>query len=210
MMSRRPRRAGDRVIEILAVVLLGIATVGSAWCGYQATRWNGEQNEITRAAAAARADSVRLFTLAAQEVAYDSNLVAKYAEARVEGNDELADFYRETLVRPEFVPLLDEWEADIAAGRTPTNLLEDERYIDQQFGDYRDAVEVSEADLAAGEEAGLNAENYVLVTLLLATALFFAGVTTSFSVRFARILLLAAACVTIAYVGTRIAELPIA
>jgi hypothetical protein len=30
-------------IEVVATVLLAVAAVATAWSGYQATRWNGEQ-----------------------------------------------------------------------------------------------------------------------------------------------------------------------
>ena len=33
----------DRILEILAVLLLGITTVGTAWCGYQASQWSEAQ-----------------------------------------------------------------------------------------------------------------------------------------------------------------------
>ncbi len=60
-----------------------------------------------------------------------------------------------------------------------------------------------------GEEAGSHADAYVLTTLLLASALFFAGLTTSFRVRFARLLLLAGASLMLAYAASRLSTLPI-
>jgi hypothetical protein len=44
-----------------------------------------------------------------------------------------------------------------------------------------------------------NGDDYVLLTLLLASALFFAGVTTSFKMQMARLVLLGLASVRIAY-----------
>jgi hypothetical protein len=62
----------DRAIEVLAVVLLGVATVGSAWCGYQASKWNGEESDAARASATARIDASRLFSLGVQQISYDA------------------------------------------------------------------------------------------------------------------------------------------
>src|SRR5205085_225113 len=42
-------------IELVATFLLAIATVATAWSGYQSTRWNGEQ-----AKSAARANAYRI------------------------------------------------------------------------------------------------------------------------------------------------------
>jgi len=50
----------------------------------------------------------------------------------------------------------------------------------------------------------------VLTTLLLASALFFAGVTTSFRVRFAQVLLLFGATLMIGYAASRLVDLPVA
>jgi hypothetical protein len=50
----------------------------------------------------------------------------------------------------------------------------------------------------------------VKITVLLATSLFFAGVTTSFRMRTARLFLLAASGLTIAYSASLLVELPVA
>ena len=50
----------------------------------------------------------------------------------------------------------------------------------------------------------------MLTTLILASALFFAGLTTSFRVRFARLLLLGGASLLIAYAASRLVDLSIA
>jgi hypothetical protein len=201
---------GDRVIEVLAVVLLGIATIGSAWCGYQATRWNGREGDLTSDQAIVQTEAARLFGLATQTVSYDSNTIAQYAAATSAGNEPLKALYRQTLVRAGLLPILDQWEQQIAAGEAPTNLLQDKGYVDEQMQPYQKALARGEAITVASGEAGDNADAYVLTTLLLASALFFAGLTTSFRIRFARLLLLAASSVTIAYAAARLIDLPIA
>jgi hypothetical protein len=205
--DRRPA-AGDRLLEVLAVVLLGIATLGSAWCGYQAAQWNDQENEYARDAALARVEATRLFGLATQAASYDANTLAQYAQAVSDENERLAGFLRNTLMRTELIPLVDTWEAQISAGQTPTNLLEDEDYLESQFGPYRAADAASAEADAAADEAGENSQAYVLTTVTLATALFFAGVTSSFRFRFARILLLMGASLTIAYGAARLIDLP--
>jgi hypothetical protein len=202
-------RFGERAIEVLAVLLLGIATIGSAWCGYQASSWNSEEADLAREALDAQVEAARLFGLATQTVSYDTNMVAQYAQAVVAENDALIRFYRETLIRPGFLPVLDRWEEEIARGEAPTNLLADEEYLNEQLTDYRATASRGEAASVASQEAGENSEDYVLTTLLFASALFFAGVTTSFRVRFARLLMLAGATLLIAYCAARLVEFPV-
>src|SRR4051812_41397870 len=163
---------GDRVIEVLAVILLGIATVGSAWCGYQASKWNGKESDAARAASDSRVEASRLFTLAVQGVTYDATMVANYAQAYQEQNTSLVTFYRTSLIRPAFLPVLDQWEAEVRAGRAPTNLLSDQAYLDTQYGPYRAEEAKAERNTLAAQDAGLNSDDFVLTTLLFAVALF--------------------------------------
>jgi hypothetical protein len=201
---------GGRALEILAVLLLGIATLGSAWCGYQASRWNSEQGKLSQQSSDQQVEAARLFGLATQRVSYDSNMVAQYAQAVVASDERLKRFYRQTLIRPAFLPILDIWEAQLAAGGTPTNLVTDSEYLDAQLADSRAAQARAEASTVASEAAGQNADDYVLTTLLFASALFFAGVTTSFRLRFARILMLGGAALVLAYAASRLVGYPIA
>jgi hypothetical protein len=203
-------RRGSRVMEILAVALLGVATIGSAWCGYQASRWNSDESEFAREASDLQVEAAREFGLATQTVSYDSNMAAQYARAVVEGDEQLQRFYRETLIRPDFLPILDEWQASAEAGNgPPSNLFEDQDYIDAELSDYQETAAKAQAKSAEGEEAGTNADDYVLTTLLLASALFFAGLTTSFRVRGAQMLLLVGSGVLLAYAAARLVDAPV-
>jgi hypothetical protein len=211
-MSARPERlaATNRLTEMIAVVLLGIATIGTAWCGYQSSRWNAEQQDLGRAASDLRVEANREFGLATQQVQYDANLLAQYARAVSDGDTRLQEFFRTSMMRAEFVPLLDEWQAEVEAGGSPGNLLEAPGYLDAQLGGYQETQRRAEATDLEAREASENGDDYVLMTLMLATALFFAGVTTSFKVRAARLVLLACATASIAYALSRIATLPVA
>ena len=199
----------ERVIEIIAVMLLGVATVGSAFCGYEATQWNGEQARLVREASTDHIESSRLFSLATQIVAYDTNIVAQYAQAAAAKNEQLKAFYRKSLVRPEFLPILDRWEAQVKSGVLPTNLLEDKDYLDTQFGPYRKVDAEAVAATAASDVAGSNSDAFVLTAIFLAVALFFAGVTGSFRYAPVRYLLLAAAAITLAFSAVRLVDLPL-
>ena len=199
---------GDRVIEVIAVMLLGIATVGSALCGYQATRWNGEQARLIRVAADEHVESSRLFSLGTQTDAYDTNIVAQYAQAASAKDEKLMRFYRSSLVRPKFLPILDRWEAEVSSGVLPLNLLDDQEYLDTQFGQYRKVEADATANTLLADEAGRNADAFVLTTLLLAVGLFFAGVTASFRVRVARLMLLGGAALTLSLAAARLVDLP--
>jgi len=93
---------------------------------------------------------------------------------------------------------------------TPISLFEDPAYLDAQFKDYQQAVGRAEASTAASQQASATADEYVITTILLAIALFFAGVTSSFRYQPARVLLVLLAIATVAVAAVRLADLPIA
>lgn len=201
---------GDRLMEILAVVLLGIATVGTAWCGFQASMWSGIDDDAKLAATQSRIEASRLFNTSTTAAAYDATMVARYAEAFRAQDDKLMAFYRRTLIRKQFLPVLDRWVALVERGDAPPNLMDDQQYLDLIMGPYQKA-EARTAELdAVSDKAGTTANTYVLMTLLLAMSLFFAGVTSSFKYPVVRLMLLAACAFTISIAAMRIVNLPIA
>ncbi len=204
------RARPGRLIEVITVVLLAVATVGSAWSAYQVSKWNGVETDEARASAVLRIESSREYALATQKVSYDAATVAQYASAVADENQDLQDFLRATLVRPGFVPIFESWEAQLAAGQTPTNLLADEEYLGELFApsDALDA-EAGRASLR-GEEAGANADDYIQLTLFFASALFFAGITASFKNRLPRIVLLLASAAILAFAGALMGGYPVA
>jgi hypothetical protein len=200
-----------RIIEVLTVVLLAVATIGSAWCAYQVSRWNGVDTDRARESAVLRIDASRSFALATQKFSYDAAAVARYAEAFRADDTEMMTFLRTTLVRPEFLPLLDEWEALVVSGEgLPGNLFEDEEYIDSLFAEATALDEASVAATAEADEAGQTADDYVVTTLFMASALFFAGVTASFTSRGVRMVLISLSVVVLAVAGTRLLQFPVA
>lgn len=208
--GRSSRSQPGRLIEIVTVLLLAVATVGSAWSAYQVARWNGVETDEARASAVFRIEGSREYALATQIVAYDSATVSQYAAAVSTDNERLQEFLRTTLVRPGFLPVLESWEAQIAAGQTPTNLIADEDYLDELFA----AADGADADAAGAnarsEDAGANADDYIRLTLFFASALFFAGITASFSNRLSRLMLLFGAGGILAVAGVLLAGYPVA
>src|SRR6478736_1432375 len=83
----------ERVFELLAVLLLSLATVCIAWSGYQAARWSGIQARNYAQASTARAHANRTSTLGGQERIQDLLNFNRWLEASTAGNTQLADLY---------------------------------------------------------------------------------------------------------------------
>jgi hypothetical protein len=100
----------ERVLEIVAALMLSLATVGIAWSGYQAAKWSGIQARRYTQASTARSLSNQAATLAAQERTQDLLNFNRWLEVTTEGNAQLAQLY-ERRFRPEFRPAFDAWVA---------------------------------------------------------------------------------------------------
>lgn len=208
-MTEREPAESHRLIEIITVLILGIATLGTAWCSYEAYQWNSAQSDLAQQTTSAELNANRLFGLATQKVTYDTSLLADYATAYRANDTKLMDFYRQSLMRPQLLPFLDKWIAEVKAGQAPTNLLSDQAYLDLVMADYNTAAAtVSSLDQQA-KQAGSIADRYLVTTILLAVGLFFGGVTSSFKWTPAKLATIALAVIAIGIAASRLVDLPV-
>ena len=104
----------DRV-ELLATLLLALATVATAWSGYQATRWNGEQ-----AKAAARGNALRIESARRRPREHPDANRRCHVHAVGQCLRPRRDRARGLLLkrfRPEFKPAFDAWSRRPVQGR---------------------------------------------------------------------------------------------
>ena len=208
-MTERESLGSSRLIEIITVLVLGITTLGTAWCSYEAYQWNGQQSSLAQQTTSAELNANRLFGLATQKVTYDSSLLADYATAYRANDTKLMQFYRQSLMRPQLLPYLDAWVADVQAGKAPQNLLSDPAYLDPVMADYTAAAaKVATLD-AQSKAAGSYADRYLVTTILLAVGLFFGGVTSSFRWTPAKLAIIAFAVIAIGIAASRLVDLPV-
>jgi len=176
-MAVEPRRLHR--IELLSTVLLAVAAVATAWSTYQSTQWRGEQAADTAKATAARIQSSEFATRAGQLTQIDIATFVQWTNAHVAGNNELADFYRRRF-RPEFQPAFDAWLATKPFTNPNAPLTP---FAMPQYK-VSEAVESAQLNAQAAmhtndaEAANQRADDYVLAVVLLAAALFFAGIST--------------------------------
>ena len=206
-------RAGllsDRFLEVLAVILLGVATVGTAWCGLQSSLWNGQQDDLTNQLQDQRIEANRLFGAASQAMAYDASTLAEYARAVRADDTQAQRFYRTVLMRPQFVPFVERWQKVIESGGQPSNILADAEYVQTMRGPFEAADAQVKLTSNQADAAGKTADSYVLLTVVLAASLFFAGVTSSFRFPVVRLLLLSGSIACLGLATARLVDLPIA
>jgi len=200
---------GERVFELVAAVLLSLATVGIAWSGYQAAKWSGIQSRRYAQASTARSEANRASTLASQDRQQDLLNFNRWLEVSTDGNQPLATLY-ERRFRPEFVPAFKAWKAQDPLNNpnaiaSPLNMPE----YKLGNGAKADQLErVGDLRFEQGKEATDHTDAYVLTTVFFAAVLFFAGISTRFDWLNVRIGVLAFATLGLSYAAFRIFTLP--
>jgi hypothetical protein len=213
---RRIRKAGavvtagrDRV-ELVATVLLALATVATAWSGYQSTRWNGEQVKAGSRANALRIESAKAAGLANSQTEIDVETFSQWVDAYVLRETELADFYFQRF-RAEFKPAVNAWVATRPL-RTPNAPPTPFAMPQYRLAARAEAVRLdAQAEVFAARVRRniQRASNYVLGVVLFASALFFAGMSTKLVSPKLRVALLTIGCVVFLCTAAWIATSPV-
>jgi hypothetical protein len=175
--SNSPTRS-ERVLELSAVALLSLTILATAWSGYQASLWSGEQSQHYAQASATRIKSQQASTHAGQSRIDDLLYFNGWLDAHQAGNQGLAAVYRRRF-RPAFVPAFEAWIAQHPF--TNPAAVPGPLYMPQ----YRLAA-VARANLLSNEADDLYQEGtdakghddgYILSTVFFAAVLFFAGIS---------------------------------
>jgi hypothetical protein len=190
-------------VELVATVLLALATVATAWSGYQASRWNGEQAKSFSRGNAARIESTRASGMADTLTQIDVATFTQWVNAYALDQGQLSSFYFRRF-REEFKPAVRAWVAtrplrNRDAPLTPFAMPQYELAAREEA----DRLEAeAEAHAAQARTNVQRATNYVLGVVLFATALFFAGMSAKLRTRRLRKVLLGFGVVV--FLGTAI------
>jgi len=168
-----------RHIEVAATVLLSLAAVATAWSGYQATRWNGEQAKASGRTNAIRVEAARAQGLSEAQTQVDVATFVQWVDAYALEQTELADFYFKRF-RAELRPAVDAWIAtrplqNADAPLTPFAMPEYKLAAAAEAERLDAEAELSSATVARNIQ---RASNYILGVVLFSVSLFFAGLGT--------------------------------
>ena len=197
-------------VELVATVLLALATVATAWSGYQSTRWNGEQAKAGARANALRIASTKAAGLANTQTEIDVASFTQWVNAYAQRQQELTDFYFKRF-RKEFKPAVNAWiatrplknpKAPLTPFAMPQYKLEAQAEADQLD---------AQAELLAGQVRRdiQRSSNYVLCVVLFASSLFFAGMSAKLKTPSLRVALLSIGCVVFLVTAVWIVTSPV-
>ena len=195
--------------EGASALILSIAALMTAWSSYQSALWDGEQAAAYSQAESVRTTASRWEIQAGQAEGADVLLFTQWLDAHARGQRELEVFY-EARFRPPYRVAHDAWVAlrplqNPAAPRTPF-LMPEYRLEATREG----AVLERQADalFQEGQKANRISDDFVRATVILACAMFSAGIVQIFKRRRVRLAVVALAALQCAWGVFSVLNLP--
>ena len=176
------------VIEIIEAVILALVAVATAWSGYQAAKWAGKRAEEYAKANRLRVTAEGLATLAGQERIYDSDTFNSWLGAKLDGKADAAEFF-ERRFRDEYRLAFAAWIKtdpfnNAHAPPGPIFMSDYHNAKHEQFlGLTKQAGEMADQGTRSGETG----DQYVRITVLLATVLLITAIGQRFRFKFVRL-----------------------
>lgn len=175
-MPRDEERAGPE--DWIAVVVLAVTAVLTAWCGFESSKWGGEMSIAFSKASSARVEAARHAAEADAARNFDLSVFSVYVQAEAEGDTRLREFV-ETRFTDHFAAAFEPWLAtrpleNPDAPRSPFVLAE---YQPPGSAEAVDAGARADEHFAQALEFNQWGDDYTLLTVLFALVLFFTAVS---------------------------------
>ena len=169
--------------------------MATAWSGYQAAAWAGRLAEDYAQASRLRVTAEGLATLAGQERIYDSDTFNSWLAAKLDGKKEAAEFF-ERRFRDEYRTAFAAWMStdpfnNAQAPPGPIFMSEYHNAKHEQFLSLnKQAAEVADQ----GTKSGKTGDQYVRITVFLATVLLITAIGQRFRFKAVRVVFMILAC----------------
>jgi hypothetical protein len=196
---------GHQILEIVEAVVLAIVAISTAWSGYQSALWSGHQAELYGSSSRLRVQAEATTVTANQERLYNAATVVEWIKAEAQGQKKLAELFERRLL-PFFRPAFEAWKKTDPINN-PNAPPGPEKMNEYRSPRTEEAAVLNQQATEAFEQGNLarqRSDEYVRVTVLLATVLLLMAISQRFKVHYVRVALTIAAslllCVAIYHV----------
>ena len=156
------------VFDVIAVFVLSITAVLTAWCGFEASKWGGDMSIAFSEASGARIQAGVADGTARDARQYDLTIWTEWVLADRAQDAELTAFIEERF-SPEFAVAFEAWDA---GGRTERGPFVMPEYVPPGTEEAEELSERAETRFADALESNQRGDNYTLLTVLFALVLF--------------------------------------
>ena len=197
------------VVEVIEAILLAMVAITTAWSGYQAARWDSAQSEFYGSSLRLRVEGQALAIEANQAKEYDASVVVEWLKAEAHGETKLADFFERRLL-PEFQPVFQAWKKTdpLHNPQAPMGPALMPGYRDQRGEEAAKKNQEATELFERGTHAREYADEYVRVTVFLATVLLLIAISQRFSSHRIRVVLATIALLMLCIPVWRLMTLP--
>lgn len=159
--------------EVLAVGLLSVMAVLTAWCGFQSSKWGGEMSIAFSQASSARVQATNMEGQARDQRQEDLTVYGLWIEATAVGDEALANYVEarfSTTLRTAF----DAWQAD---GMVEASPFVREEYVPEGAEAAATLNATADERFQTALTNNQRGDDYSLLTVLFALVLFFAAMS---------------------------------
>jgi len=147
-------------VEILEAAILALVAIATAYSGYQAALWNGNQTELYTEAITLdnKADSLIIENY--ESAIYNMNTLDAWLNAKLQGREKIAEYYERRFL-PEFKVAFDPWiKLDpINNSQAPPGPIYLPEYHSSIMEEANNLAKESSAKLNEGAAAGSTADS---------------------------------------------------
>jgi len=188
-------QARFQAIEIIEAMILALVAVATAWSGYQAAQWAGKRAEQYAKASRLRVTAEGLATLSGQERIYDSDTFNSWLTAKLGGKEKEAEFL-ERRFRDEYRPAFMAWinTDPFNNAQAPPGPIFMPDYHNAKHEQFLGLTKQAEEVADQGTQSGETGDQYVRITVLLATVLLITAIGQRFHFKVVRVVFMILAC----------------
>ncbi len=197
------------LLEILEAVVLAMVAIATAWSGYQAALWDTRQLELYGQSGKLQVQADAIGTTAGQERLYNSATVVEWLKAEARGEKKLAALFERRLL-VDFRPAFEAWKQTdpLNNPEAPAGPYQMPEYRNTKAEQAARLNQQSAELLEKGTRARQRADDYVRVTVMLATVLLLTAIAQRFKIHRIRVGLAITSTLLLCLISYRILTLP--
>jgi hypothetical protein len=191
-------------------ILMGVASLATAWCSYQNSRWSGLSSDLGTHADKLERQAAAQHLEAGQVQDEQMQLWMEAMDAKIDRDENLARFYTDRFT-DELKPAYDKWIAlkPLENSAAPPHPFVDGLYTPRFEKEIREERAEAARSEAESNSAAHYSSGYLSNTVILAMVVFFAGTAGKFDQRRVRWGSLAFALVLFGFVVVRLFMHPV-
>ena len=173
-----PRATSPDWRELVAVLLLSVTAIVTAWSGFQASKWSGAMSISFSQASSARIEAARLQGVVNRKESIQVSLFTNWLQAYQAGDTELSSFLVSRFPEP-LATAFPSWIATepLKNADAPATPFEMPDYVIPELAEAQKADDRADAKFSEALRNNQRGDNYTILTVAFATVLFFGALS---------------------------------